>query len=48
MREDSEGAYKKYEELEKKNEALQDKVNKMEEYLKKYGMKWVGNGKIEG
>jgi hypothetical protein len=33
--------------IQLENEDLQKKVTQMEEYLKKYGLKWVGN-KIEG
>lgn len=33
--------------LEAENNELKKKVEEMENYLKKYGLKWVGN-KIEG
>lgn len=33
--------------IQKENLELKDKVQKMEDYLKKYGLKWVGN-KIQG
>lgn len=46
FRENSESAYKKLENLETQNRGLQEKVEKMEEYLKKYGLKWVGNDKV--
>lgn len=33
--------------IESENDELKKKVEEMEAYLKKYGLKWVGN-KIEG
>lgn len=33
--------------LREKNKDLEAKVNEMETYLKKHGLKWVGN-KIQG
>ena len=42
MRENSEETYSKFLELDKKNKQLEEKVKSMEEYLQKYGLKWVG------
>ncbi len=47
FREDSGKAYERMREVEEENKGLREKVQHMEEYLKKYGLRWVGN-KIEG
>lgn len=47
MREDAGREYERMKKLQEENEGLKQRVAEMEEYLKKYGMKWVG-GKAEG
>lgn len=50
MRENSDQKYQEFKELKQKNQELEKKNQHMEEYLKKYGMKWVGNsadGKLD-
>lgn len=39
--------YEKMKQMQAENEDLKKKVEEMEGYLKKYGLKWVGN-KLEG
>ena len=47
MKDDSHKAYEEMNQLKERNKDLQEKVNEMENYLKKHGLKWIGN-KIEG
>lgn len=43
MKEDSHKTYEEMNQLREKNKDLEAKVNEMETYLKKHGLKWVGN-----
>ena len=43
FREDSSKTLEKMQEIDKENSQLREKVQKMEDYLKKYGLKWVGD-----
>ena len=47
LREDSPKELEKMNSLQAENAELKGRVKEMEEYLKKYGLKWVGN-KVEG
>ena len=43
MKEDSSQEYEKMKTLKNENEEMKKKIEQMEVYLKKYGLKWVGN-----